>query len=76
MRSRWCALRSPGLSGPLAYREPEPDEVRPSGLAAYGPSGYVNWVPSCSRCAKTLDLVWMESPSPGECEGCGVRLVP
>lgn len=59
----------------MKFREPDEHEVRPSGFALYATlSGYVERVPSCQRCARTVGVSWQPALFEGVCRGCEVIL--
>lgn len=59
----------------LAFKPPQPGEVRRSGWAIVGSgSGYTVKETSCSICAAVLEVPWEAALFEGECRGCEVPL--
>ena len=59
----------------VTYQEPRDGEVRQAGWAYIERDGIVvRKVPSCERCAVTLDVVWVPALMEGSCQGCEVTL--
>lgn len=58
------------------FHEPDDGDTEQSGIAIVLGRVSVSYVLSCENCAKVLGLDWMESPTGGECNACGVGLIP